>query len=230
MRRVQTQISLALALFLLGCGGGSSSTSSPSVVLPPSSPTPAPVPTPTPTPPATGCVIQFQNQTCIAGVLITPVSTPPPPAPPALPGFTNPAQWETAEYNSNYGLGQIGASLAYSKGAFGQGVKIAFIDVGNQTNHPEFLGGSIRLRLPSMMSAGISLRVTIAGLMDCKLLRLPWEPRMISGRTASHRGLSCSIFASMPGSLFPRWIIFPCTHLKILRNPLTMLSPMERRS
>ena len=140
MRRVQTQISLALALFLLGCGGGSSSTSSPSVVLPPSTSTPSPAPTPTPTPPATGCVIQFQNQTCIAGVLITPVSTPPPPSPPALPGFTNPSQWETAEYSSNYGLGQIGASLAYSKGAFGQGVKIAFIDVGNQTNHPEVFG------------------------------------------------------------------------------------------
>lgn len=141
MRPLGTQISLALALLLLGCGGGggnNGTASVPPVVLPPSSPGPTPAPAPTPAP--TGCVPQFQNQTCTAGVLITPVSTPPPLSPPSLPAFTNPAQWETAEYNSNYGLDQIGSSIAYSKGAFGQGVKIAFIDVGNQTNHPEVFG------------------------------------------------------------------------------------------
>lgn len=131
-------ISLSLALFLLGCGsGGDNNASAPPVSLPPSSPTPRPAPTP---PPTAGCTIQYQNQTCTAGVLITPVSSPPPPAPPLLPGFTNAAQWETAEYARNFGLDQIGASLAYAKGAFGQGVKIAIIDVGNQSNHPEVFG------------------------------------------------------------------------------------------
>jgi len=84
--------------------------------------------------------VQFQNQTCTAGVLITPVSNPPPAPPPQLPSFANPGQWETAEYASNYGLDQIGASAAYAAGATGEGVTIAIIDVGNQTNHPEVFG------------------------------------------------------------------------------------------
>ncbi|WP_299192177.1 S8 family serine peptidase [uncultured Erythrobacter sp.] len=116
---------MALALALAGCGGEDA-------------PAPPPVgggATPTPTP--SNCTIEFQNQTCQPGVLITPVSNPPPADPPALPGHATALAWESTEYKQNYGLEQIGASLAYSRGAFGQGVTIAVIDVGNQTNHPE---------------------------------------------------------------------------------------------
>lgn len=95
---------------------------------------------PAPAPPAPGCVIQFQIQTCTPGVLISEATNPQPPAPPILPNFTVPAQWETPEYNANFGLDQIGASLAYATGATGEGVTIAIIDVGNQTNHPEVFG------------------------------------------------------------------------------------------
>lgn len=120
-------LACSLAMICTACGGGSGSTSSP----PPGPPGGGQAP---------GCVVQHQNQTCIPGTLITPASNPPPSQPPALPSFTTPSQWETNEYLANNGLSQIHASLAYSKGAFGQGVTIAVIDVGNQTNHPEVYG------------------------------------------------------------------------------------------
>lgn len=125
---------------LASCGGGGSS-QAPSTQNAPSAPAPAPPPpAPAPPPPTSGCVVQFQNQTCTPGVLITPAANPPPAPPPQLPSFTNRGQWETAEYQRNYGLDQIGASTAYAAGATGEGVTIAIIDVGNQTNHPEVFG------------------------------------------------------------------------------------------
>lgn len=118
---------LALAAALGGCGGEDSRGPG----------TSGPTPTPTPT---SGCIVQFQNQTCQPGTLITPASDPPPPPPPMLPGFGTPDPWRSDEYNANYGLEQIGAAEAYARGAFGQDVTIAVIDVGDQTNHPELFG------------------------------------------------------------------------------------------
>lgn len=128
---------VAVSALLQACGGGGGNNQS----APPTAPA-APTPTPPspPPPPPSGCVIQFQNQTCTAGVLITPATNPPPVLPPPLPSFTDPASWETAEYQANFGLDQIGASTAYAAGATGDGVTIAIIDVGNQTNHPEVFG------------------------------------------------------------------------------------------
>lgn len=108
--------SVAWAAFTLAaCGGGGGNAG------------PAPLPLP-------------PGGTTGSGVLITPVSDPPPPAPPPLPDFDDPAKWETAEYKTNFGLDQIGASTAYAAGATGEGIKIAILDVGNQTNHPEVFG------------------------------------------------------------------------------------------
>ncbi len=134
MKSISGASAMALMLALSACGGGGGGNSGQG------GNTGGGGATPTPTPTTAGCTIQYQNQTCRPGVLITPVSSPPPPPPPQLPAFGTAQPWETAEYNRNYGLAQIGASLAYSKGAFGQGVTIAVIDVGNQTNHPEVFG------------------------------------------------------------------------------------------
>ena len=124
---------LALAC-LAGCGGGGGGGSSGGA-----SPSPGPSPTPSPSP-TPGCTITNPNQTCVAGVLLTPASDPPPGDPPPIDSQANRFVWETPEYLQNYGLAQIGASFAYAKNAFGQNTTIAVIDVGNQTNHPEVYG------------------------------------------------------------------------------------------
>ncbi len=57
-------------------------------------------------------------------------------APPAaLPG-----DFETAEYNVQYGLGLINASSAYARGATGAGIVVGVIDTGLDTALPEFAG------------------------------------------------------------------------------------------
>jgi len=48
------------------------------------------------------------------------------------------ADFETAEYLANIGLGEINASTAYAKGFTGAGSIIGIIDSGFQSNHPEF--------------------------------------------------------------------------------------------
>ena len=62
------------------------------------------------------------------------VPAPPPAGPVTVPGTT------AAETNANYGIRQIGADTAYSKGARGSGVKVAVIDSGIDLDHPEFAG------------------------------------------------------------------------------------------
>lgn len=83
---------------------------------------------------------------------ILPPSPPPPPPPPAgLPPFpppvAPPASFETTEYfgsgftsQNRSGLGQIGASTAYSLGATGQGIIVAVIDTNVDTSISELAG------------------------------------------------------------------------------------------
>tara|TARA_R110001606_G_scaffold74592_3_gene172838 strand:- start:2835 stop:5324 length:2490 start_codon:yes stop_codon:yes gene_type:complete len=85
------------------------------------------------------------------GSAVTPLSPPPPPpppppAPPAPPfpsTIAQPAAFETREYNATVGLPLIGASSAYALGATGAGIKVAVIDTGSITDHPDFIGASI---------------------------------------------------------------------------------------
>ena len=74
-----------------------------------------------------------------------PPTVPPPPAPP--PPLQPPAFYETPEYfgssftsGNRSGLGQIGASTAYSKGATGQGIIVAVIDTNVDTTISELTG------------------------------------------------------------------------------------------
>jgi len=52
----------------------------------------------------------------------------------------NPALFETNEYNSQGGLAFFNASDAYARGGTGQGVTVAIVDSGIQTNHPDLNG------------------------------------------------------------------------------------------
>lgn len=75
-----------------------------------------------------------------------PPTVPPPPAPP--PPLQPPAFYETTEYfgsgftstQNRSGLGQIGASTAYSQGATGQGIIVAVIDTNVDTTISELTG------------------------------------------------------------------------------------------
>ena len=75
-----------------------------------------------------------------------PPTIPPPPAPP--PPLQPPAFYETPEYfgsgfvstTNRSGLGQIGASTAYSQGATGQGIIVAVIDTNVDTSISELTG------------------------------------------------------------------------------------------
>ncbi len=50
------------------------------------------------------------------------------------------ADFETAEYNRQRGLGQLNASSVYAQGATGGGVTIAVIDTGIDVDHPDLAG------------------------------------------------------------------------------------------
>ena len=76
--------------------------------------TPAPVPTPSPSP--------------------TPSPTPTPTP------TTSAASFDTAEFRRSDGPGYHGATAAWTRGATGQGVKIAVVDTGIDTDSPEFAG------------------------------------------------------------------------------------------
>ena len=74
-----------------------------------------------------------------------PPTVPPPPAPP--PPLNPPSFYETPEYfgssftsGNRSGLGQIGASTAYSRGATGQGIIVAVIDTNVDTSISELTG------------------------------------------------------------------------------------------
>lgn len=61
--------------------------------------------------------------------------------PPLPPGWeTNPALWETGEYNVDYSKSQINASAAYARGGTGAGIKVGLFDGGIDATHPEFAG------------------------------------------------------------------------------------------
>lgn len=57
----------------------------------------------------------------------------PAPLAPAQPA----ANFLTAEFNANYGLGLINAEDVYARGAYGDGVVVAVIDTGIDTTHPD---------------------------------------------------------------------------------------------
>jgi hypothetical protein len=83
---------------------------------------------------------------------ILPPGPPPPPPPPAglpplPPQIAPPASFETTEYfgsgfssQNRSGLGQIGASTAYSLGATGEGIVVAVIDTNVDTSISELTG------------------------------------------------------------------------------------------
>lgn len=56
------------------------------------------------------------------------------PAPSVMPGLTS------AEYLANWGVDDIGASTAWTRGTAGGGILVAVIDDGVQTGHPELSG------------------------------------------------------------------------------------------
>ncbi len=61
-----------------------------------------------------------------------------PAPPPVTPG--DPDDFETSEYDAQFGLGSVNASDAYARGLSGNGVVVAVIDSGVDINHPEFAG------------------------------------------------------------------------------------------
>ncbi|MDX8355416.1 S8 family peptidase [Cognatiyoonia sp. IB215182] len=64
----------------------------------------------------------------------------PGPGPDPDSGLNDPADYQTREFYRNYGLSLIGADERYAKGGQGQGIKIAILDTGIDTNHPDFAG------------------------------------------------------------------------------------------
>lgn len=59
----------------------------------------------------------------------------------ALPGLlTDPNSWRTPEYKAQWGLEEIRAADAYSRGVDGRGIVVGVIDSGIFAAHPEFAG------------------------------------------------------------------------------------------
>ena len=64
----------------------------------------------------------------------------PTPGPNPAPISGDPVDFQTPEFNRNYGLYLIGAHERYAKGGQGQGVKISILDTGIDLSHPDFAG------------------------------------------------------------------------------------------
>lgn len=63
---------------------------------------------------------------------------PPPPPPPEPPDSV----FDTLEFQNNYGLGLINAIPAYEAGGTGQGMAVAVIDTGIDTDHPDLIANT----------------------------------------------------------------------------------------
>jgi hypothetical protein len=68
------------------------------------------------------------------------LSPTPPPTPAPPPAAPSAADYETHEYNIQYGLGQMNVSHAYAAGAFGAGTTVAVIDSGVDDSFSELAG------------------------------------------------------------------------------------------
>jgi subtilisin family serine protease len=68
------------------------------------------------------------------------LSPTPPPTPAPPPAAPTAADYETHEYNIQYGLGQMNVSHAYAAGAFGAGTTVAVIDSGIDDSYTELAG------------------------------------------------------------------------------------------
>ncbi|MEM1140315.1 MAG: S8 family serine peptidase, partial [Pseudomonadota bacterium] len=99
-----------LSAVLAGCGGGGGGGGLVSVT-PPTPSNPPSFPSPSPT---------------------IPSSPPTVPTTPTTPGFN--------EFDTNYGLAAVNADSAYALGATGDGVRVAVIDSGIDTDHPDLDG------------------------------------------------------------------------------------------
>ena len=64
----------------------------------------------------------------------------PTPTTPAPDPVTPVVDYNTAEYRLNYGLDQMGAITAYEEGATGEGITVAVIDTGIDTDNSELVG------------------------------------------------------------------------------------------
>ncbi len=53
---------------------------------------------------------------------------------------SNPSDYETTEYNAQYGLGNINASSAYARGYTGSGITVSVLDNTFDTDHPNLVG------------------------------------------------------------------------------------------
>jgi hypothetical protein len=122
---------LACVCALAACGGGSG----PTTGIPPVTPTPSPIPSPTPTP--------------------TPAPT---------PGFDQqpvPSQFNTVEFRQSDGPSFHNAHSAWQQGYTGDGVTIAVIDSGIDTDSPEFAG-----RLSGLSTDLYASRNSLDGIDD----------------------------------------------------------------
>ena len=92
----------------------------------------------------TGTKLSLFVMSCLALASCEPTSgrgptaiaiAPPPPKPPT----PKPIDYNTVEYRKNYGLSQMKAIVAYNNGATGQGITVAVIDSGIDTDHPQIM-------------------------------------------------------------------------------------------
>lgn len=112
-------VGVALTATLVGCGGGGGGGSG------------GGGPTVSPALPGTGVALPPDMGTAPA---------PSAPAVPNPPQTGSAADYETAEYQANWGLADVNASTAYAHGANGQGVTVGIVDTGVSATNPDLAG------------------------------------------------------------------------------------------